>query len=337
MDEKTLQFYFAKAKSAKEQVKAVYNEVLEFTDSTYQIVDSETKDFKPKEIDSVIPVALGDLVSFLMTSLFSRSSKWATLKMNEKLYKLVNGDIDDYLVGQAVDKLNKQLENTSDVVFTYLNQSNYYTEIAKALREAVNLGVGCYRITETVDAYTPFIFQYVPLDDLYFWVDGLGKPNYVFKMLRGMNQTSLELMFGTDITLPKDLKDPDADSVTLIEVVVPAEEKGKYIYKITSEDFKTVVLEKEIEYNPIVIFRWETEGSNPWGIGLSVRGLKCFKELKELKDKRMESADKLLDPPLFLKGDKSLAMSLSLKAKAINYGKLINCRIKISLTAGRSH
>lgn len=232
----------------------------------------------------------------------------------------MNGDVDDYLIGSSVDNLNKQLENTSDVVFTYLNQSNYYTEIAKALKEAVNLGVGAYRITETTDAYSPFIFQYVPLDDLYFWVDAHGKPNYVFKFLRDMNQTSLELMFGSEIKIPSELKNPDEDATTLIEVVVPAEERGKFIYMITSEDFKTVLLEKEISYNPLVIFRWSQEGSNPWGIGLSVQGLKCFKELKELKDKRMESADKLLDPPIFLKGDKSLAMALSLKAKAVNFG-----------------
>lgn len=319
MDQKTLQFYFDKSKKAKDQVKSVYNEVLEFTDSTYQIVDSATKDFQPKEIDSVIPIALDDLVSFLMTSMFNRSSKWATLKMNEKLYKLVSGDMEEYLVGSEIDKLNKQLENTSDVVFTYLNQSNYYTEIAKALREAVNLGVGCYRITETTNAYTPFTFQYVPLDDLYYWVDSLGRPNYVFKVLRDMSEVAINLMFKGECKIPSKLKNPDEDSETLMEIVVPAEEDGKFTYMITDESFKEVLLEKEIDYNPITIFRWSLEGSNPWGLGLSLKGLKCFKELKDLKDKRKASAEKLLDPPLFLSGDKSLAMSLSLEAKAINY------------------
>ena len=64
---------------------------------------------------------------------------------------------------------------------------------------------------------------------------------------------------------------------------------------------------------------WSKEGSNPNGLGLSIRGLKAFKELADAKEKRKASAEKILDPPLFVRGDRALAQMLSLKAGSVNY------------------
>lgn len=64
---------------------------------------------------------------------------------------------------------------------------------------------------------------------------------------------------------------------------------------------------------------WSKEGSNPNGLGLSIKGLKAFKELEEKKEQRRESAEKLLNPPLFVRGDRALAQMLSLKANSVNY------------------
>lgn len=54
-------------------------------------------------------------------------------------------------------------------------------------------------------------------------------------------------------------------------------------------------------------------------MGLSLQGLKTFKELKDAKEKRAESAEKLLNPPIFLRGDRALAEMISLEPKAVNY------------------
>ena len=64
---------------------------------------------------------------------------------------------------------------------------------------------------------------------------------------------------------------------------------------------------------------WSKEGSNPNGLGLSIKGLKAFKELADAKAKRKESAEKILNPALFVRGDKALAQMLSLNAGAVNY------------------
>ncbi|MGL5594106.1 MAG: portal protein [Cetobacterium sp.] len=321
METKDLQYYYDLAKKAKDSTVSVYNEVLKFTDSTYQILDAESDVPTPVEIDPVIPVALNDLTSFLMTSMFSRSQKWASISMNNKLYKLVNGTLEDYQVDDTLKSLNTKLEIAGDVTFTYLNQSNYYNEVARSLREAVNIGNGAYRIIETENMLVPFIFQYVPQNDLFFTEDTFGRPNYIFRFCRKMNAVSLKKMFGEEIKIPTDLKDPNKDTVTVIECITPHEEDPNlFVYQIMTVGFAQELLMKELDYSPINIFRWNKEGNNPMGIGLSVTGLKAFKDLKSLKEKRTLSADKLLDPPIFLRGDKQLAMALSLEAKAVNYG-----------------
>lgn len=321
MDVNTIKSYLSKAKKAKNDIVSVYNEVLKYTDTTYQILDTATKNFKPNQIDSVIPTSLDDLVSFLMSSMISRSAPWATITMNKELYRLLNGDLEDFATDQQLIQLNKNLEDVTSVTYTYLNQSNYYSEVARALRECVNIGTGAFRISERDDPVSPFVFQYLPQDDLFYWEDGFGRPYYIFRYLRKMNTRNIKLMFGEKVKIPSTLRHPDEDVVTLVEVVYPSEDKdGYFAYEVYTEDFATKVFElQELEYCPIVIFRWSKEGSNPNGIGLSVRGLKAFKELEDAKEKRRKSAEKILDPPLFIRGDRALAQMLSLEAGAVNY------------------
>ncbi len=320
MDKNTIRFYLEKAKKAKNDIKSVYNEVLKYTDNTYQILDTNTKSFVVNEIDSIIPTSLDDLVSFLMSSMISRSSAWATIQMNKELYRLVNGDTEDFVSNQELVMLNKSLEDISSVTYTYLNQSNYYSEVARSLRECVNIGVGAFRVAERDDPITPFVFQYLPQDDLFYWEDKFGRPNYIFKYLRDMNGVSIKLMFGDNVKMPEKIEDMNKDSVTLLEVVYPSDRDNHFfIYEVYTDNLNEKLFSIELEYCPIIIFRWSKEGNNPNGIGLSVKGLKTFKELDEKKKLRKISAEKIIDPPLFIRGDRALAQMLSLKAGAKNY------------------
>lgn len=321
MDVNVLRFYFDKSKEAKAAVTPIYNEVLQYTDSTYQIVDTNTKNLIPSKIDSIIPTSLSDLVSFLMSSMISRGSPWATITMNKELYSLVEGgDQGKFASDQKLVELNRELEQVSSATYTYLNQSNYYSEISRALRECVNIGTGAYRVTEKDDPVSPFTFQYLPLDDLFFWEDAFGRPFYIFRYIRNINQKGMELMFGDKIKAPKSVKNKDTDLVDLLEVCYPSEKDDKkFMYEVYDEGMNNKLYEIELDYCPIVVFRWSKEGTNPNGLGLSIKGLKDFEDLKNAKEKRAESADKLLNPPLFLNGDRALAQAMSLKAKAVNF------------------
>lgn len=324
MDIQTIQYYLHQAKKAKDAIKPIYNEVLRYTDLTYQVNDMRTKELVPNYIDSLIPTSLNDLISFLMSSVFSRTTKWASIQVNDALYRLTNGYEEQWMADDSIQRLNQQLEDVTNVTYTYLNQSNYYSEIGRSLKECVNIGVGAFRITERIDAITPFVFQYVPLDDLFYWEDGFGRPSYIFKYVRNLNVISLQLMFGKgNIKTPKHIKSPHEETFDIIEVITPEEDDGginrKFTYQVFTTDFQEELMKTTLDYCPIVIFRWDKEGSNPNGLGLSMLGLKTFKNLERAKKQRDESAEKLLNPPLAVYGDRVLAEMINLRPKAVNF------------------
>lgn len=323
MDIQTIQFYLSKAKKAKEAVKPIYNEVLKYTDLTYQVTDAKSKELKPNYIDSLIPTLLNDLISFLMSSVFSRTTKWASIQINDELYRLTNGYDDDWTLNDDIQRLNMQLEDATNVTYTYLNQSNYYAEIGRSLKECVNIGVGAFRISERPDPIVPFVFQYVPLDDLFYWEDALGRPSYIFKYVRNLNGMGLKLMFGEKIKMPSGISNQHEDTFDIIEVITPVDDFGganrKFTYQVFTDSLDEKLMEVELDYCPIVVFRWDKEGSNPNGLGLSILGLKTFKDLENAKKQRNDSAEKLLNPPVAVYGDKVLAQMINLKPKAVNY------------------
>lgn len=323
MDVQTIQFYLSKAKKAKEAVKPIYNEVLKYTDLTYQVTDAKSKELKPNYIDSLIPTLLNDLISFLMSSVFSRTTKWASIQINDELYRLTNGYDDDWTLNDDIQRLNMQLEDATNVTYTYLNQSNYYAEIGRSLKECVNIGVGAFRISERPDPIVPFVFQYVPLDDLFYWEDALGRPSYIFKYVRNLNGMGLKLMFGEKIKMPSGISNQHEDTFDIIEVITPVDDFGganrKFTYQVFTDSLDEKLMEVELDYCPIVVFRWDKEGSNPNGLGLSILGLKTFKDLENAKKQRNDSAEKLLNPPVAVYGDKVLAQMINLKPKAVNY------------------
>lgn len=323
MDIQTIQFYLSKAKKAKEAVKPIYNEVLKYTDLTYQVTDAKSKELKPNYIDSLIPTLLNDLISFLMSSVFSRTTKWASIQINDELYRLTNGYDDDWTLNDDIQRLNMQLEDATNVTYTYLNQSNYYAEIGRSLKECVNIGVGAFRISERPDPIVPFVFQYVPLDDLFYWEDSLGRPSYIFKYVRNLNGMGLKLMFGEKIKMPSGISNQHEDIFDIIEVITPVDDFGganrKFTYQVFTDSLDEKLMEIELDYCPIVVFRWDKEGSNPNGLGLSILGLKTFKDLENAKKQRNDSAEKLLNPPVAVYGDKVLAQMINLKPKAVNY------------------
>lgn len=323
MDIQTIQFYLSKAKKAKEAVKPIYNEVLKYTDLTYQVTDAKSKELKPNYIDSLIPTLLNDLISFLMSSVFSRTTKWASIQINDELYRLTNGYDDDWTLNDDIQRLNMQLEDATNVTYTYLNQSNYYAEIGRSLKECVNIGVGAFRISERPDPIVPFVFQYVPLDDLFYWEDSLGRPSYIFKYVRNLNGMGLKLMFGEKIKMPSGISNQHEDTFDIIEVITPVDDFGganrKFTYQVFTDSLDEKLMEIELDYCPIVVFRWDKEGSNPNGLGLSILGLKTFKDLENAKKQRNDSAEKLLNPPVAVYGDKVLAQMINLKPRAVNY------------------
>lgn len=315
-----IKYYLGEAKKAKEGVTEKYNEVLNFTNVSYLISEEKQDGVANREIEEVVSESITTLVNFVMSNVFPRGLNWASLEVNETLYTRASGDTKKVADEAKVKSINSELEKMSSTFFDFLNNSNYYTEIAKAVRDQIVLGTGVIKIIEQEDTQRPFLYKYQNLDGLYFLENMLGEPNIVFKSLFQMTKEDIFELYGDKATIPAKAVEENK-TVDLIECVVQSlEDKSTFIFSVYDSNFETLVHQVTLKYNPFVVFRWSLEGNSIWGIGLGVLALKLFKELQKFKELREKQSQMIVEPPLMAIGDKGLTHNIVLKPGQVNYG-----------------
>ena len=121
-----LRYYYDKAQKAKDGVTEKYNEVLNYTDVSYQISEDKSDNKDSREVEEVISESITTIVNFIMSNVFPRGLRWASLEMNETLFKQAEGASAPTSVQAKLNGLTKELENMTKVYFDYLNNSNFY-------------------------------------------------------------------------------------------------------------------------------------------------------------------------------------------------------------------
>ena len=315
-----LKYYYDKAQKAKEGITEKYNDVLNYTNVSYTISEEKNENTDTREIEEVVSESITTLVNFVMSNVFPRGLRWASLEINETLYNQGNGETGQISNEGNIKNINEDLEKTSETFFDFLNNSNFYTEAAKAVRDATVLGTGVVKIIEQDDTQRPFLYKYQNLDGFYFLENMFGEPNICFKSIFEVTKEDITELYGEQATIPEKAEEENK-TVDLIECVVPNPDNNKiFDFMVYDTSFETVVFEMSLKYNPFVVFRWSLEGNSIWGVGLGVLALKLFKDLEKFKELREKQSEKIVDPPLVASGDKGLINNIVLKAGQLNYG-----------------
>ena len=315
-----IRYYYDRAQKAKDGVTEKYNEVLNYTDVSYRITEDKSDNKDSREVEEVISESITTIVNFIMSNVFPRGLRWASLEMNETLFKQAEGTNNPTSVEAKLNGLTKELENMTGVYFDYLNNSNFYTEVSKAVRDDVVLGTGVIKVIEQEDMQRPFIFKYQTLSGFYFLQNMFGEPDICFKKIFEVSEADITELYGTKANIPEEAKEENK-TVEIIECMLPnPEKKGNYLFIVYDSKFDTEILRVELDYKPFIVFRWELEGDSIWGTGLGVKGLKLFKDLEKFKQLREKQSEKIVDPPLMASGDKGLINNIVLKAGQLNYG-----------------
>ncbi len=315
-----LKYYYDKAQKAKEGITEKYNDVLNYTNVSYTISEEKNENTDTREIEAVVSESITTLVNFVMSNVFPRGLHWASLEINETLYNQGNGEAGQISNQNNIQKINGDLETVSDTFFDFLNNSNFYTEAAKAVRDASVLGTGVVKIIEQEDTQRPFLYKYQNLDGFYFLENVFGEPNICFKSIFEVTKEDITELYGKQAAIPEKAAE-DNKTVDLIECVVPNPDDSKiFNFMVYDAGFETLVFEAKLKYNPFVVFRWALEGNSIWGVGLGILALKLFKDLENFKNLREQQSEKIVNPPLMSTGDKTLANKIILKAGQINYG-----------------
>lgn len=318
---KKIEYYLNEAKIRKGDIRGIYNQILDLTDPFSRISDTGVIDFSSRrEIDSSVTEAIDALKSFIMSSLFPRTGNWADIYIDE-----------DKLIETAGEEIKPQLESIKknkgadlDKVFKYLQSSNYYKEISRAVDSFIKVGTGCYCIRETGSTTKPFIFSYVGLDNLYILEDSLSRPNIVFKLHSDCNSEYLYDLFGKDITLPSTLDTNTLDSkIEVYEIVIPEYNEETtmtdYNYMVMTSDLGTLLKEEQLSYNPFVVFRWGSIEGNPWGKSIVTDSLGLLIELEEYKEIYKIQARRIGNPSAMFTGNRALFDSLTLGEGTITF------------------
>ena len=315
-----LKYYYDRAKKAKDGITAKYNDVLTYTNVSYKISEEKSESKDTREIEEVISESITTLVNFVMSNVFPRGLRWASLEVNETLYNQGNGETGQISNEGNIKNINEDLEKTSETFFDFLNNSNFYTEAAKAVRDATVLGTGVVKIIEQNDTQRPFLYKYQNLDGFYFLENMFGEPNICFKSIFEVAKEDITELYGEQASIPEKAKEENK-TVDLIECVVPNSENNKiFNFMVYDSSFETVVFETELKYNPFVVFRWSLEGNSIWGVGLGILALKLFKDLENFKNLREQQSARIVNPPVSIAGNKILIDKIKFEPGHINYG-----------------
>lgn len=324
--EKLKQLY-SQAGEYKSEVRESYNDTYEYTDPFFKIRDSGKREKNERrKVDSTTLVSIRFLVNFIMTSMFPRSGTWAMLVVNKAAYGEIF-DEDSQISEANIEEINKVMEGNSELVYATNENTNYYTETAKALKDCCVVGTGVRKTTELASTTKPFTYEYINLDNFYFLEDSFGQPTIIFKVYVEKNLSQLNDMFGhiKGWKQPSSLEDEENldKTINVIECVVPDfNEKNSittYIHTVYTENFDELLLEEVLKRNPFRVFRWAVDSSNPWGIGIGRENIDLFKTLAELIERRSEHAEKIVDPPGNWRGNIDLIYKASFEAGARNY------------------
>lgn len=324
--EKLKQLY-SQAQDYKSDIRESYNETFKLTDPFFEIKDSGKKEKNERrKIDSTILTSQRFLCNFIMTSLFSRSGSWAMLKTNPTAYKEIT-EADGEVAQDTIESLNKLMEKNSDTVYEVNETTNYYTETAKALMDCIRVGTGIRKIVELASNSKPYTYEYINLDNFYYLEDSFGHPTITFKIHSEKTLSQLNDMFGhikgwkkpDELESEEDLK----KTINVIESVIPDFQELNstvvYYHSVHTEGFEELLLEETIDYQPFRVFRWGTDSSNPWGIGIGRENTDLLNDLETFKSERVKHMKKIVNPPLNWRGNIDLMYKASLEPGEINY------------------
>lgn len=322
IDLEKAKYLYNKAIEDKDNIKPIYNSILELTDAFQTIKDEgKTEIGSMREVDSDVISAIDTLGSYIMSSILPKQSQWADLDVDDLKMREIFGD----QAQKNIDEIKNVLQSDVERTFRYIQASNYYVEVSKAISDFIKVGTGCYTIRETGIVSRPFVFQYVGLDNLFIYNDNFSKPNIIFKKHSDVNGEYLKDVFGDNISLKDVASEEDyKKETTVLECVLPTynEETGLtvYDYFVVNEAFDTLLLEKQLEYNPFIVFHWSTVAGTSWGSSIVLSQINLLKELAEYKSIFKTQAKRIANPPAIFYGNQELFYNLSFDEGVLNYG-----------------
>ena len=233
-----------------------------------------------KIYDSTALIGTQRFASRLQSTLVPPFKKWAKLSAGTGIPK------------EAQGKIDKQLEEVTDTLFSFINQSNLATEAHEAFLDLA-VGTGALLLDEG-DGDDLLKFTAVPLKELLVEDGPHGTIETVFRLhkhpARNIKQIWPKGKCSTAVM--EMMEDKPDELVPIIEATVYNPSKKIYEYVIIEENTKHVIFEDYFEVSPWIVFRWSKVAGERYGRGPIMTALPDIKTANQVVKFVLKNAEK---------------------------------------------
>lgn len=273
---------FEAAKQHRASWEAHWRECYEYALPQREIFNTHDKGSKKNTriYDSTALVATQRFASRLQSTLIPPFKKWAKLSAGSAVPK------------EAQTKIDEQLEDVTNTLFTHINQSNLATEANESFLDLA-VGTGAL-LLEQGDGDSLLKFTAVPLQQLIVEDGPRGTIETVFRNHDIPARDILRIWKkGTVSDNVSRMLDEKPDTlVTLIEGTIYNPEDNNYQFVVLEEATRHVIFEDYFETSPWIVFRWSKIAGERYGRGPIMTALPDIKTANEVVKYVLKNAEK---------------------------------------------
>jgi hypothetical protein len=287
---------FDEAAKRKQNWDTLYRETLRYVAPERELFTEKTEGTQKREnivvVDSTAIIALSKFISNLQSSLVPPMKRWT---------RLVPGD---GVPPEVLDIVKPKLDEVSNIMFSSIQNSNFDTQIAETFSDLA-IGTGALLCIKGDDERTPLRFVSIPLHELYLEEGAYGRIDTVFRKhkmeIRNIKNTWADAKVPEELT--KRMESQPSNQEVFIECTYPSkvevekmetDEEGKmrkivktvdgFVYIVMHEASKQIIVERQQESSPWIVFRWSVAPGEIYGRGPALFALPDIKSINKTKE-----------------------------------------------------
>jgi hypothetical protein len=244
---------------------------------------------------------------------FDSTAKNAAEKYATKLQNLLTPAHEEWLKLQPGSdvpeeekgKFQEQLDKASDIAFSHIHNSNFYTAEHEAFLD-LSISTGAIIVERNTRKNEPSVIncRCVPLSQIIPEQTSRGTLDNVF---REFNVKISEInSIWSEAKIPQILQEKLSQSedaeCKIYEGVVYNEKDGNFTMYVIDTTTKTIMLEEEMETSPFIVFRETVRPGDALGFGRALRVLEDIKTLNKFAENALR-ADGIQAMPIFTATD----------------------------------
>lgn len=242
--------------------------------------DSKSLSKPVKQYDSTAMNAAANFVNTMQSNFTPVFTRWAELKAGPGFPDNKRGEV------------NKALSGLTDIIFSYLNASNFATASAEAYYDW-GIGTAALWLFEG-DETQPLNFVATPMSQMglvegrFGTIDGRFRKHKVKARLIKANWPNDKIRLNPDLT--DAMRDKPDEEIELIEACYYDYDEFVWRYEVLHEKSKFSLLDREYKEEICFTPRWLKVPGNTYGVGPFLLALLDVKTLNKMKEFMLRSA-----------------------------------------------